>query len=489
MELSAMHWITGLPQIAAGSFVSDLWQGSIVAVAVWLCLRLLPRATAAIRFAIWSAVFVVLAARPFLQAYLSHTSQALPAHAALLRIDIRWSLVIVGLWAAMSLVRLGRLAVSGFQLHGIWKRAIPLAAGHDFEASLGKARWRTAQLCTSQDVDSPSVIGFFSPRILIPEALLEGLTPPEMQQIVLHEMGHLRRGDDWINLAQKLGLALFPLNPVLMWIERRLCFERELACDESVLLHTRAPKAYATCLTSLAERRLDRRAVSLSLGAWERRSELARRIHSILQRSEGMSRTQARVVVGVMAVALLGGATELARCPRIVSFSAPELDASAPLVESASSMLPALSYQPVVARTTARSTDPAHETLLKASMPSFSSVASSETRSDYAQSNEAQSNEAQSNDARSPSEVSQAAVVPVVTHRRSQRARLPVVQRTKQPRTEVQQWVVLTSSWGQPGGVPAVSRMVLTVSSERGLVSSYSYAAVPTDVGWLVIQL
>ena len=39
MELSAMHWITGLPQIAAGSFVSDRGQGSIVAVAVWLCLR------------------------------------------------------------------------------------------------------------------------------------------------------------------------------------------------------------------------------------------------------------------------------------------------------------------------------------------------------------------------------------------------------------------------------------------------------------------
>lgn len=469
-----MHWITSLPQIAAGSFVSDLWQGSILAVGVWLCLRLLPRATAAIRFAVWSAVFVILAARPFLQAYVAHTSEALPAHAALLRIDIRWSLAIAGVWVLVSLVRLARLAASGLQLHGIWKRATPITAGLGLEASHGKAGWRTAQLCTSRDVDSPSVIGFFSPKILIPEELLGRLTPQEMQQIVLHEMGHLRRGDDWINLAQKLGLVIFPLNPVLMWIERRLCFERELACDESVLLHTRAPKAYATCLTSLAERRLDRRAVSLSLGAWERQSELARRIHSILRRSEGMGRTQARVALGVMVVALLGGATELARCPRIVSFSAPGFSASAPLVQSASSMLPAPAYQPVVARSMAR----AHETLLKASMPSYSSVPSSYTRSDYAPSNNAR-----------PPNAAQANAVPLVAHRRPRRAHMPVLRRTKQRRAQVQQWVVLTSSWAQPGGTARISRMLLTVSGERGFVSSYSYAAVPTDVGWLVIQL
>ncbi len=74
---------------------------------------------------------------------------------------------------------------------------------------------------------------------------------------MLHEVGHLRRADDWINLLQKLSLVVFPLNPMLMWIERRLCLERELACDDDVLRLTKAPKAYATCLTNLAERRLE----------------------------------------------------------------------------------------------------------------------------------------------------------------------------------------------------------------------------------------
>ncbi len=52
---------------------------------------------------------------------------------------------------------------------------------------------------------------------------------------------------------------LFPLNPALAWMERRLCREREMACDEGVVRSTQAPRAYAACLASLAERRLERR--------------------------------------------------------------------------------------------------------------------------------------------------------------------------------------------------------------------------------------
>lgn len=445
-----MHWITGLPQVAAGSFVSDLWQGSILAVGVWLCLRLLPQVTAAIRFAIWTAVFAVLALRPFLQAYLIHAPQSSQVHAAWLRIDVRWSFAIAGVWVLLSLVRVVKLTVSGFELHGIWKRAVPVGAEGSAVLPF-VAGWRRAQLCTSRDVDRPSVIGFFSPRVLIPEEMMERLTAAEMEQIVLHEMGHLRRGDDWVNLLQKVGLVLFPLNPVLMWIERRLCFERELACDEDVLRQTRAPKAYAQCLTSLAERRLDRRAASLSLGAWERESELARRVHSILRLGKGMGRTmgrtEARVALGVVVLALMGGATELSRCPRIVSFA----DAT-PTFQKIATTLPVGAYQPVVARSIVQ----AHETLLKASMPASYVPAVSR---------------------------------PMAERRRPRHMHTPLLQRASQQRRPmqkralIQQWVVLTS-FGQP---VAVSRMLLAVPGGRGFVSSY--AAVPTDAGWLVIQL
>ncbi len=174
------------------------------------------------------------------------------------------------------------------------------------------------------------MIGFFAPRILIPEWLFDRLTPAELEQVVLHEAEHLRRHDDWINLLQKFALVLFPLNPALAWMERRLCREREMACDEGVVCKTQAPRAYAACLTSLAERglarnldrNLDRRAEALSLAAWRRRPELVRRVHSILRGKQSLHPLAARVLVAAVGCGLLVASAELSRCPQMVAFVA-----------------------------------------------------------------------------------------------------------------------------------------------------------------------
>ena len=153
-----------------------------------------------------------------------------------LQLDIRWSLAIAALWAATSLFRAVDLAVHSFRLGKLWKTALPVEPDATLTSLLVRLTRvpgrRPVQICTTQQLDRPSVIGFFAPRILIPDWLLSRLTPGELQQIVLHEAEHLRRGDDWTNLFQKLCLVLFPLNPALWWIERRLCQEREMACDD-----------------------------------------------------------------------------------------------------------------------------------------------------------------------------------------------------------------------------------------------------------------
>jgi beta-lactamase regulating signal transducer with metallopeptidase domain len=450
MEPTTMHWIAGLPQMAAGLCVSGLWQGLVLAVVVGLCLRLMPKATPAVRFAVWTAVFAVVASLPFLHAYTGSAEHVPGARGAMVQMDVRWSFAIAGLWVILSLFRAAELVTSALRLRGIWRRAIPVRAEEALDLRLSEVGLRGVQLCTSEDVDCPSVIGFFSPRILIPVDLFERLTAPELEQIVLHELGHLRRRDDWVNVLQKLGLVLFPLNPALVWIERRLCFERELACDDDVLRWTRAPKAYAQCLTSLAELRLNRRIVSLSLGAWERQSQLSRRVHSILRRGEAMGKTQARVALSVVVLVLLGGATALSRCPGFVSFaSVPE---AAPISRGVAQVLPAAEYQPVTSR--AMQGAP-HETLLKATMPSGAASG---------------------------------AVVPAARVR-TRRTHTPVLQRAKarRPQTpQAPQRVVLTS-WSEPveSGAVGVSRVVFTVSGEN---FSF-YATEPADGGWLVIQL
>jgi beta-lactamase regulating signal transducer with metallopeptidase domain len=445
MDLNLTPAVESVSRLVANSFVSGLWQGIVLAAGVGICLRLVPRTTAAVRFAIWTAVFAVLAVLPLVHAYSLSPTSSVAGRAALVHVDVRWSFTIAAIWLIVSLVRAVKLAMSAVRLRGIWKRAVPVEGCDEI---LSAAGIRGVELCTSRDVDRPSVIGFFSPRILIPEELFAHLTTAEFGQIVLHEVGHLRRADDWINLLQKLSLVLVPLNPVLIWIERRLCLERELACDDDVLRLTKAPKAYATCLTNLAEQRLGRRVAALSLGAWEKRSQLARRVHSILRGGEGMGQTQARVLMGAVVLGLLGGSAGLARCPQFVSFSQTTLPVSA----LAQSLPTAARYQAASFRVPNNTTGAAHETLLKASMPA----------------------DPTDRGVRPPSQAAPKSQRKVST---------PVLLRSRQQRVaaqQVRQFVVLTS-WTE-------QRRVVPAGTEERVIST-SYAAVPVAGGWLIIQL
>ena len=316
---------------AAGSImITSIWQGAMIVCGLEICLRLMPRLSAAHRFAIWAAGFGVAVALPliallhfgerFTVAGAASPGLAANSAAPILQLDARWGFAIAVLWVIASSVRAASLAMHSMRLRRLWKAAQPVDTSHALTAALRSVRGGRVTICTTELLDRPSVIGFLAPRILIPAWLMARLTAGELEQIVLHEAEHLRRGDDWTNLAQKLSLVAFPLNPALAWIEHRLCHQREMACDEGVVRITNAPRAYAACLASLAERGLDRRAEALSLGAWHRRSELVDRVHGILLRRRGLNRAAAAAMLGAVGCALVAGSVEMARTPQLVAF-------------------------------------------------------------------------------------------------------------------------------------------------------------------------
>jgi beta-lactamase regulating signal transducer with metallopeptidase domain len=315
---------------AAPIAVTAVWQGIAVASSLAIALKLTPRISGAHCFALWSAAFIALLALPAVPMLASHLgSAATQASVAVasaeahpwLELDFRWSLAIAALWILVACVRAADLVAHSFRLRKLWRTATPVDPQSGVNAHLPASTGRTFEICTTSVLDRPSVIGFFAPRILIPDWLYACLTAGELQQIVLHEAEHLRRRDDWTNLFQKLCLVLFPLNPALWFIEHRLSKEREMACDEAVVRITQSPRAYAACLASLAERGLQRaRAEALSLGVWQRRPELVHRVHRILRRKRVLDPVAARVLVGTLACSLVVVALELARCPQLVAF-------------------------------------------------------------------------------------------------------------------------------------------------------------------------
>ena len=311
--------MTHLASIIAVTLLTAIWQGTFLVATVALCMRMLPGIAAAVRSAIWTTVFALLLALHFVPTPTAAANATHAVHAAPI-----WSLVLAALWLTLSLFRAVQFALSAYRLHEVTRRATPIVTYADSTHD-----GRDYTLCTSPDVDRPSVLGFWHPRILLPPGLLEALNPAELHQVLLHETEHLRRSDDWTNLLQKLALVIFPLNPALVWVERRLCLERELACDDRVLATTGARKAYATCLTQIAEHGMLRRGLTLALAAWSRQSELTQRVHRILCRPTPLlSPARTRIATVALLLGVLTASLALARTPSLISF-APSATATA----------------------------------------------------------------------------------------------------------------------------------------------------------------
>jgi beta-lactamase regulating signal transducer with metallopeptidase domain len=113
-------------------------------------------------------------------------------------------------WPLLSLWRSIQLLKQGRALVGLWRRAVPLDLASDCLESAGQTG-RKVEICTSTEVEAPSIIGFFQPRLLIPAWMLGKLTSTDLQHMAMHELEHLRRYDDWMNLLQKIALICWTL--------------------------------------------------------------------------------------------------------------------------------------------------------------------------------------------------------------------------------------------------------------------------------------
>jgi beta-lactamase regulating signal transducer with metallopeptidase domain len=310
--------------------IASAWQGLLLASGAWIGLKAVPKLAPRTRFVLWMIVFLLAALLPFVTLLHGPGSASSAIHGAVhfpaAHLDAGWAFVFAGIWVVASLFSLGRLVANAFRLHRVARTAtaVDLGEAHsELRAQLEQSGSQSVALWLSNSIDSPMLIGFFRPAIVVPAWLWQKLTPSEMSQVVMHELAHLERRDDWTNLLQKLFRAIFPLNPALLFAERQLCWEREMACDDAVLDGAVTPREYATCLTSLAEKRMLRHAHSLAPGAWRRRSELAKRVHRILKRNRALKTLSARpVILSFLAVYLSAGFI-LTRSPRLVSFSMP----------------------------------------------------------------------------------------------------------------------------------------------------------------------
>ena len=228
------------------------------------------------------------------------------------------------LWALLSLVMLARLAGGYQELRRLKSGAIP--APDHWEARLRRlcamngVRRRT-RLLISKRVAGPVSLGFLNPAILIPRAFLDTLSDAELDHIVMHELAHLQRRDDWTNLVQRLIEAALPIHPAVYCLSRRMSLEREMACDDWVIAATGTAKPYAASLTKVAELSQFGPEGILAASATGSQSQLLRRVRHMLDRTRNAA---PKVAIGPLlaAVAAVIGLVYLgARAPQMIAFA------------------------------------------------------------------------------------------------------------------------------------------------------------------------
>jgi hypothetical protein len=164
-------------------------------------------------------------------------------------------------------------------------------------------------------------LGFLHPAILIPRTLFDTLSDSELEHVLLHELSHLRRRDDWTNLAQKLIEAILPIQPAVYWIGHRMSIEREMACDDWVIAATGAAEPYATSLTRVAELSQWAHAGILEAGVTGNRSQLFHRVHHMLNRTRNAAPKLTLVPLGAAVAAIAFLIYLAAQTPQMIAFA------------------------------------------------------------------------------------------------------------------------------------------------------------------------
>lgn len=110
---------------------------------------------------------------------------------------------------------------------------------------------RRVSIFKSQLTKMPVTIGTFKPVILLPAALISGLSVKELEAILAHELAHIRRHDYLFNIFQSLVEILFFYQPAVWIISNHIRAEREHSCDNLAVELTGDKVTYAKALAAV----------------------------------------------------------------------------------------------------------------------------------------------------------------------------------------------------------------------------------------------
>jgi beta-lactamase regulating signal transducer with metallopeptidase domain/biopolymer transport protein ExbD len=316
------HWIwfvalASLPCLLLLTWVPHPWQKPLWSIStgfnsgnqVTLVLNLTPTASA--RNPIASA------SPPGSAAATASEGASANSHPLAARLSTNALILVASIWLIGAGLGLVSVLAAWFQLRRL-ARTGRLAHSADWALLLGQAcdrlrLRRPVRLLQSVDNPMPLTWGWWRPVILLPAEATSW--PSERRRIVLlHELAHAKRWDCLTQTVARTVCALYWINPLVWLAARRMCIERERACDDLVLNSGCRPSEYATHLVDIA--RTFRRAPQYAGIAMARSPQLQGRIAAIVDASRArqlrpLSALAILVFMGALALSMGGSSTEV----------------------------------------------------------------------------------------------------------------------------------------------------------------------------------
>jgi len=110
-------------------------------------------------------------------------------------------------------------------------------------------------LVKTRHVNSPSLLGFIQPRLLLPIGIEQAFNLEQIKYIFLHELLHFKRKDIMINWLTQVLVIIHWFNPLIWYAFYRMREDQEISCDALAIdrIDIKQSNGYAYTLIKLVE--------------------------------------------------------------------------------------------------------------------------------------------------------------------------------------------------------------------------------------------
>ena len=237
------------------------WQGALVAILMSCVMSLLHGRSSQVRYIVACSALLLMAVLPLITCIhlvmvtQTHTGEFFSSTLQMPSVSSRGGVsfseplldriahtldrslpLLLSVWSTGVLFVFGRLGLGLVVAHRI-KSAASLPLPEELRAIFYRlARrlsiMRPVRLLNSAIVQAPTLIGWFRPVVLIPLGCLSGLSTPQIEAILVHELAHIRRHDYLVSVLQSIVEALLFYHPAVWWVSKTIRKEREDCCDD-----------------------------------------------------------------------------------------------------------------------------------------------------------------------------------------------------------------------------------------------------------------